>query len=108
MVTEFEIGQDLGGVDGKELLDRLEFNNNPRINQQIEFESNAKTDAIVVHAQLDLALNFVPSLLQFIRQTGFIHILQEPGAKMSVNPDSSIHDLPGYPVEVIRDLLRQG
>lgn len=72
-------------MDGQELLDRLQFQYDFLLNNQIDLVSAVKLQPLVGKRYINLPLEGQPSKVQFVAEALFVSRLQESRAEMSMH-----------------------
>ena len=80
-VRELQVGQHLGKVDGSELLDGLDLDDDLSVDQKIDPVPGIDQDLIVPNRQVLLAFNVEASFSQLVRQTRLVSRFEQPRAQ---------------------------
>jgi hypothetical protein len=94
-VGEPEIGEKLLLVYRSEQLDRFDFHDYFVFDNQISPKSSVKVDILIDHRNRLLTHSAETAPIQFIDRYGFVYGLEQAWAKLRVDAESSVHNLPG-------------
>ena len=87
-----EVRQQLGSVDGKQLFNTFEFNDEAVFNDEVDTIGGGELHAFVNDRQMNLVLKMQASLRQFIEQTSVVRALEEAGPECGMNSHRSTDD----------------
>jgi hypothetical protein len=98
---QLEVGQHLGIVDGRELSDRLDLDEDRALDQQVDPVPCIDQYVVVAHRELLLSLDSEPTPPKLMFQAGFIRRLEEPWSQGGV-------DVEGRPQDALRQVVEGG
>jgi dipeptidyl-peptidase-4 len=84
-VTQFQVGNQLGFVDGKDFLDSLQFDNHGILHEQINPVTDIESNFIINHRETYLRQRFHAALSKLVGKAGFISRFQQAGTERAVN-----------------------
>ena len=79
MPRQFEIGHDLGLMNGQHVFHGLDLDDDSVINQYVKPKPGIETNAIVHNRKCHLARHIQTAFAKFVDQTHFIDALQQSG-----------------------------
>ena len=85
MATQFEVGEQLSEVQGKQFFNRLQFNDHAIFDKVVDPIASLEADAVVCDRQADLVLKMQSVHAELVMKTGVVGALQQTSAKRGVN-----------------------
>jgi hypothetical protein len=95
VADEFEVREQLCVVRRDHLFDGLEFDDDPRLDQQIQSIAGIDLDSFIPDWQRHLSVNVQSSLAQLVGQTRLIGRLQQTRSQLGMNFHGGVDDLSG-------------
>jgi hypothetical protein len=89
---ESKVGENLGVMDGRELIDGLHLDDDLFLDQEIEPISAIDPYSSINDRKFHLACHLEPSPRKLKRQTGFISRLQQPRPQLAMHRDRRTDD----------------
>jgi hypothetical protein len=105
--AKFQIGQKLSLEQRQESLNRLEFNNDLIINQQVESQPAINSYIVVCDWKIYLALKVNIALVQFVTQTLLVDRFQQSRSQSGVHTERGINNYLRSLVKGIRNWVVQ-
>lgn len=100
-VGQAEVGEDLGHVDGGELLRDLQLHDHLLLDQHVEPVAAVQADAAVDDRLRDLAPDAHTAVPQLLRQAHLVRLLQQPRPEDPVDLDGCPDDPPRQPARPV-------
>ena len=82
----------MGLVDGDDLLDGFEFDDDGVVCEEVDPVSGIDCDSILVDWLCLLSFHYEASLGQFMRQAGFVCAFEKPRSQRLMNFERCIHN----------------
>jgi len=92
MATQFEVGEQLSEMQGKQFFNRLQFNDDAVFDKVVDPIASLEADAAVCDRQTDLVLKMQSVHVELVMKTGVVGALQQTSAERGVNLHCSLED----------------
>lgn len=92
LIAEFEIGQQLNPMYGRDRFTGLQFEDYGVFNEKVDPVTDFQMDGLVNNRERHLAVDNQTSFSQFVQETGLIGTFEEPRPKCRVNCYGRIDD----------------
>ncbi len=104
---KLQVGEHLRGVYRLQAVDRLEFDDNEIVNNQIEPQSGFESFSFINHRQGDLPSNAHAGVPQLILETDLVDTLQQSRPQSGVHGERRVHNRSRSPIAFKRNLLHE-
>lgn len=104
MAAQPELGEDLFAVNSRKFFNRLQFDNDFVLDQEVSAKSLVEDQCVISNRDGNLPFNAKVVLAQFMRQNHFINTLKETRSRLCVDRECGVENDFGQPVFVERGL----
>lgn len=95
-----QIGQELFEMRAGEFLNRLDFDDQPLRNEQIDAKGGRVMHSTKFNVDRHLSGDLQAAPFQLSRQYNLIDAFQQAGTKLLVNPETGVDNLSGYRIDI--------
>ncbi len=93
MSREFQICQNLRIKHREHFLNRLQFDDDTFVDQQVQPQTGIETKIVIGHWNRDLSLSRKAPTFQLVYKARFVNGFQQSWSQRRVNLESSVHNL---------------
>jgi len=87
LVSEFQVGQELGLVNRHQFLNGFQFQNDFVLHEEIDLVATVQLQTFIFDRQVHLSLEAQPAKMKLVAQALFVCRFQKTGAKMTMDLD---------------------